>query len=67
VFLQVAVCVPGSKGAPSFVRIYQYPNFGGPSAALANKSFFKADRVSMEWNKKGPDNPLPVCPSVCLD
>ncbi|CAL8374616.1 eukaryotic translation initiation factor 2A isoform X1 [Gadus morhua] len=50
---KVAVCVPGSKGAPSFVRIYQYPNFGGPSAALANKSFFKADRVSMEWNKKG--------------
>lgn len=52
-FLQVAVYVPGSKGAPSFVRLYQYPLLGGPTAALANKSFFKADKVSMEWNKKG--------------
>lgn len=51
--LQVAVYVPGSKGAPSFVRLYQYPVLGGPTAALANKSFFKADRVSMQWNKKG--------------
>uniref|UniRef100_UPI003AAC31CE eukaryotic translation initiation factor 2A isoform X3 n=1 Tax=Centroberyx gerrardi TaxID=166262 RepID=UPI003AAC31CE len=49
---KVAVYVPGSKGAPSFVRLYQYPQFGGPGAALANKSFFKADRVSMLWNKK---------------
>lgn len=51
--LQAAVYVPGSKGAPSFVRLYQYPLLGGPTAALANKSFFKADKVSMEWNKKG--------------
>uniref|UniRef100_I3KL04 Eukaryotic translation initiation factor 2A n=1 Tax=Oreochromis niloticus TaxID=8128 RepID=I3KL04_ORENI len=49
---KVAVYVPGSKGAPSFVRLYQYPAFGGPTAALANKSFFKADRVTMHWNKK---------------
>ncbi|XP_026227202.1 eukaryotic translation initiation factor 2A [Anabas testudineus] len=49
---KVAVYVPGSKGAPSFVRLYQYPVLGGPSAALANKSFFKADRVTMQWNKK---------------
>ncbi|KAF3827227.1 hypothetical protein GH733_002713, partial [Mirounga leonina] len=48
----VAVYVPGSKGAPSFVRLYQYPNFDGPHAALANKSFFKADKVTMLWNKK---------------
>jgi len=47
------VYVPGSKGAPSFVRLYQYPNFGGPQSALANKSFFKADKVTMLWNKKG--------------
>ncbi|XP_067668928.1 eukaryotic translation initiation factor 2A-like [Haliotis asinina] len=45
--------VPGAKGQPSFVRVYQYPNFGGPSAALANKSFFKAERVTMVWNKQG--------------
>ncbi|NXI23083.1 EIF2A factor, partial [Sterrhoptilus dennistouni] len=50
---KVAVYVPGSKGAPSFVRLYQYPNFGGPQSALANKSFFKADKVTMLWNKKG--------------
>ncbi|XP_058244495.1 eukaryotic translation initiation factor 2A [Hemibagrus wyckioides] len=49
---KVAVYVPGSKGAPSFVRLYQYPNFSGPSSALANKSFFKADKVTMLWNKK---------------
>uniref|UniRef100_A0A3Q3WJG3 Eukaryotic translation initiation factor 2A n=1 Tax=Mola mola TaxID=94237 RepID=A0A3Q3WJG3_MOLML len=49
---KVAVYVPGSKGAPSFVRLYQYPVLGGPTAALANKSFFKADRVSMHWNKR---------------
>lgn len=51
--LKVAVYVPGSKGAPSFVRLYQYPNFSGPTAALANKSFFKADKVTMLWNKRG--------------
>ncbi|XP_012695260.1 eukaryotic translation initiation factor 2A [Clupea harengus] len=50
---KVAVYVPGSKGGPSFVRLYQYPNFGGPTSALANKSFFKADRVTMLWNNKG--------------
>ncbi|XP_029471426.1 eukaryotic translation initiation factor 2A isoform X2 [Rhinatrema bivittatum] len=49
---KVAVYVPGSKGAPSFVRLYQYPNFGGPQSALANKSFFKADKVTMLWNRK---------------
>ncbi|MBN3308549.1 eukaryotic translation initiation factor 2A [Amia ocellicauda] len=49
---KVAVYVPGSKGAPSFVRLYQYPNFGGPTSALANKSFFKSDRVVMLWNNK---------------
>ncbi|TMS01333.1 Eukaryotic translation initiation factor 2A [Larimichthys crocea] len=49
---KVVVYVPGSKGAPSFVRLYQYPVLGGPTAALANKSFFKADRVTMQWNKK---------------
>lgn len=49
---KVVVYVPGSKGAPSFVRLYQYPNFGGVSSSLANKSFFKSDRVAMLWNKK---------------
>ncbi|XP_072247916.1 eukaryotic translation initiation factor 2A [Leuresthes tenuis] len=49
---KVAVYVPGTKGAPSFVRLYQYPVLGGPTSALANKSFFKADKVSMQWNRK---------------
>ncbi|XP_008304260.1 eukaryotic translation initiation factor 2A-like, partial [Stegastes partitus] len=49
---KVAVYVPGTKGAPSFVRLYQYPVLGGPTAALANKSFFKADKATMQWNKK---------------
>ncbi|XP_015257600.1 PREDICTED: eukaryotic translation initiation factor 2A [Cyprinodon variegatus] len=49
---KVAIYVPGIKGAPSFVRLYQYPVLGGPSAALANKSFFKADKVRMQWNQK---------------
>uniref|UniRef100_A0A672H8W6 Eukaryotic translation initiation factor 2A n=1 Tax=Salarias fasciatus TaxID=181472 RepID=A0A672H8W6_SALFA len=49
---KVSIYVPGSKGAPSFVRLYQYPALGGPTAALANKSFFKADKVWMQWNQK---------------
>ncbi|XP_068601460.1 eukaryotic translation initiation factor 2A [Brachionichthys hirsutus] len=50
---KVAVYVPGKQGAPSFVRLYQYPVLGGPSAALANKSFFKADKVVLQWNRRG--------------
>ena len=32
--------------------MFQYPNFGN-GQAVANKSFFKADKVEMFWNKKG--------------
>ncbi|XP_059160587.1 eukaryotic translation initiation factor 2A-like [Physella acuta] len=49
----VATYVPGTQGQPSFARIYQYPNFAGNNAVLANKSFFKADRVNFFWNKIG--------------
>lgn len=49
----VAGYVPGVKGQPSFVRVYKYPNFGGPNAAIANRTFFKADKVEMMWNKTG--------------
>ncbi|XP_077987578.1 eukaryotic translation initiation factor 2A-like [Glandiceps talaboti] len=52
---KVATYVPGSKGAPSFVRVYKYPNLEGPGSTVANKSFFKADQVTMLWNKKGTD------------
>ena len=41
------------QGQPSFVRVYKYPNFGGPNAAIANRTFFKADKVEMMWNKLG--------------
>uniref|UniRef100_A0A131XP25 Eukaryotic translation initiation factor 2A n=1 Tax=Ixodes ricinus TaxID=34613 RepID=A0A131XP25_IXORI len=49
----VACHVPGSKGQPSFVRVFKYPNFEGPNAGIANKSFYKSDRVDFYWNKKG--------------
>lgn len=49
----VAAYVPGVKGAPSYVRLFRHPNFDSPASVLANKSFFKADRVKMMWNKKG--------------
>jgi len=47
----VAAFVAGKKGQPSFVRLFEYPKFGD-GQALANKSFFKADKVEMIWNKK---------------
>ncbi|KAL3847136.1 hypothetical protein ACJMK2_018066 [Sinanodonta woodiana] len=46
----VAGYVPGSKGQPSFVRLFKYPNHTTP---IANKSFFKCDKVEMAWNKAG--------------
>jgi len=33
--------------------VYQYPNIGGHGAAVASKSFFKAERVNLEWNSTG--------------
>jgi len=49
----VAVHVPGTKGQPSFVRLFRYPQFEGPAAALANKSFYKAEKAELSWNNKG--------------
>ncbi|KAG1672976.1 Eukaryotic translation initiation factor 2A [Nymphon striatum] len=50
----VSCHVPGSKGSPSFVRLFKYPNFEAhPSSAIANKSFFKADTVSFYWSPNG--------------
>lgn len=51
--LTVAAYVPGSKGAPSYVRLFRHPDFDSPASVLANKSFFKADRVKLLWNNKG--------------
>ncbi|KAH7962331.1 hypothetical protein HPB52_015498 [Rhipicephalus sanguineus] len=41
------------QGQPSFVRAFRHPNYEGPSAGIANKSFYKADKVDFYWNKKG--------------
>jgi translation initiation factor 2A len=45
----VAAYIPGGN-QPANVRIYRYPEFQNP---VANKTFFKADSVSMTWNKRG--------------
>lgn len=46
----VSIYVPGSKGEPSFVKLYQYPSLTTP---VANKSFFKAEACKMNWNPAG--------------
>lgn len=33
-------------------RLFKYPNFDGQNA-IANKSFFQADKVEFYWNNKG--------------
>ncbi|XP_064394143.1 eukaryotic translation initiation factor 2A-like [Halichondria panicea] len=49
---KIVVYVPGSKGAPCFVRMFAYPNLNA-SAIMASRSFYKSDTVSFSWNKKG--------------
>ncbi|CAK8676030.1 eukaryotic translation initiation factor 2A-like [Clavelina lepadiformis] len=56
--------IRGSKGAPSSVRVFQYPKLK-PDDVIANKSFFKADSVKMMWNPKG--NALLVKATVDVD
>jgi len=44
---------PGSnKGAPSFCKLYKFPNLE-EAQAIANKSFFQADSVDIKWNSAG--------------
>ncbi|XP_065207991.1 eukaryotic translation initiation factor 2A [Planococcus citri] len=43
--------MPGSSG-PSFGKLFKYPKFEHENC-VANKTFFKADRVDMYWNNKG--------------
>merc|ERR1719402_24327 len=49
----IATYVPGNKGQPCFIKVYQYPCLQGPGAAIASKSFFKGDRIEMKWNAHG--------------
>ncbi|CAG8687899.1 20558_t:CDS:10 [Gigaspora margarita] len=46
----IAVFIPEKNGAPASVRIYSITNFNSP---LAQKNFFKADKVRMHWNDLG--------------
>ncbi|RIB25504.1 eukaryotic translation initiation factor eIF2A-domain-containing protein [Gigaspora rosea] len=46
----IAVFIPEKNGAPASVRIYSITNFNSP---LAQKTFFKADKVRMHWNDLG--------------
>ena len=47
---KIAAFVKGEKGQPSAVRIFNYLNLQTPAAS---KSFYKADRVDMQWNSNG--------------
>lgn len=46
----IAAFVPERKGQPAMVKVYQVPNW---STILSQKSFYKADRVQLKWNKLG--------------
>lgn len=46
----LAIYTSGSKGQPSIVKIYKYPNMND---CITNKSFFKADRVKFSWSPSG--------------
>ncbi|CAG8488070.1 6547_t:CDS:10 [Racocetra persica] len=46
----IAVFIPEKNSAPASVRIYSISNFNSP---LAQKTFFKADKVRMNWNDLG--------------
>lgn len=46
----IAIYTAGSKGQPSIVKIYKYPNI---TDCITNKSFFRADRVKFSWSPSG--------------
>lgn len=41
----IATYVPGNKGQPCFIKLFQYPCLQGPGSVIASKSFFKGDRI----------------------
>lgn len=53
----VAVFCGEKKGAPASVRVYSLasliPGQNEPPAPVAQKTFFKADKIQMKWNKTG--------------
>ncbi|KAI5790628.1 eukaryotic translation initiation factor eIF2A-domain-containing protein [Peziza echinospora] len=46
----IAVFIAERKGAPAIVRTYTVPDFTNPTS---QKSFFKADKITMTWNDLG--------------
>lgn len=46
----VAVFVPERKGQPASVKVYSVPQFNSP---IAQKTFFKGDKVQLKWNSQG--------------
>jgi hypothetical protein len=46
----VATFAKGVKGAPSTMKLWHYPQFGGPEAAKVSKSIFAAERLELKWN-----------------
>jgi len=40
----------GTKGQPSFVKLYQYPSFDN---VIANRSFYRTDNVTFKWRDRG--------------
>ncbi|KAL7040107.1 hypothetical protein ACKWTF_000272 [Chironomus riparius] len=46
----VALYLQSAKGSPSMARLFKYPNLDLP---IASKSFSKADKVEIFFNKKG--------------
>ncbi|XP_078488594.1 eukaryotic translation initiation factor 2A [Ciona intestinalis] len=61
---RVACFVRGARGGPASVKIFQYPKFT-TDEVVANKSFFKADTVSIKWNNRGTE--LLVTAAVDVD
>jgi len=48
----IAAFIRGSKGAPSSVRLFARGAYD-QSDLVSNKSFYKADKVDLRWNKRG--------------
>ncbi|KAJ8122806.1 hypothetical protein ONZ43_g1094 [Nemania bipapillata] len=46
----VAVFVPERKGQPAAVRVFNVPQFSSP---ISQKTFFKGDKVQLNWNSLG--------------
>lgn len=46
----VAVFIPERKGQPAAVKVFNVPQFNSP---VSQKTFFKGDKVQLNWNNQG--------------